>query len=468
MKAEIKITRIVDFRDVINVFFSTIDDVEKFFVSDVVEALSACDFKPVLPSELLAKRSIIITKLDKIIYEHSSSAIKSEIEKCNTNFDVKEVIKFTNQIGMKIVFSSAHSAVKALSSGVHLFMLHIPGKQMKPEVFTKINTCYRCYAVDGHFASNCPKGSSYKVCANCASHSHVWNECSSEVRRCINCEGDHHAMSMVCKVRREVQKAGKFPTKDYPSYANIVKTGPSISPLPVHSDIIAKSITCVILASMKNIDNPDSFGDELNKLLQLNDMPTLNLAGFVPPSLPGFQRKSSALINDKKTDEAVHSSSYHSAGPGSSRQDESNSTVTGDEHSNVSNLVQAGPSRQDENISAATTDEHFNVYNLAKPGPSRQDTSNVVVNGDLSWCNKRVYKLKSKNIRNSDELLAAFEDGSVVITNLNGNVVNYLEVSKLILKSKLLPKFIELKKSDFASLSNSPARYLRSRVTKAT
>ena len=64
----------------------------------------------------------------------------------------------------------------------------------------------------------------------------------------------------------------------------------STLPIPICADVVAKSISCAILSSLKNIENTGTFATELNSLLKLNSMPIPNLEGFVPPTLPGLER----------------------------------------------------------------------------------------------------------------------------------------------------------------------------------
>ena len=59
-------------------------------------------------------------------------------------------------------------------------------------------------------------------------------------------------------------------------------------PIPVCADIISKSVTCILLASLKNIERAGSFSAELNNLLAINSLPNHNLEGFSPPAPPGL------------------------------------------------------------------------------------------------------------------------------------------------------------------------------------
>ena len=85
---------------------------------------------------------------------------------------------------------------------------------------------------------------------------------------------------------------------------------------------------------------------------------------------------------------------------------------------------------------------------------------------ESSWLGKKVYKAKGTSIKTCDELLRAFESGTVIVTNSSGNVCDFVSVVELIEKTKIMPQMSELKKGDFNSLSSSPARFLRSRVTR--
>ena len=147
-----------------------------------------------------------------------------------------------------------------------------------------------------HLASEYDKEPSYKVCSNCSSRDHTWQQCSAAERRCVNCGGGHNAMYRGCPCRREIQRKHRVTTQVRSTqsavasprtgnYGMMYSTVAGLARASDHllRDTVAKSVTCVVLASLKNGERPGTFNEELNCLLKQNGLPSLNLDGFSPP-----------------------------------------------------------------------------------------------------------------------------------------------------------------------------------------
>jgi len=203
-KFKIKITKVTSSGSNFNLFCVTFSEAEKLFNVQVLTSLSDGGFTPVLPAQLKSNRSVIIRKIDSHIFDNTEALIKTELINCNSWCTVGEIIKFNNSI--KIVFTSSEMADKCLSVGLSMFRLHIPGYNITKDRFVNLDICFSCYAIEDHISSNCPQkreNPSFKVCSKCADAGHNYRTCEASPNsfKCVNCDGNHHALAMACPVR---------------------------------------------------------------------------------------------------------------------------------------------------------------------------------------------------------------------------------------------------------------------------
>ena len=116
------------------------------------------------------------------------------------------VFKFPRSPTIKITFDEVEMAKKALVEGLHLFQIHIPGHQMRQEVFIPLLTCNRCNAVEDHATKSCPKPSGYVLCSECGNEDHSFRTCTATSKKCLHCGGEHSTRAMRCPMRKEALK----------------------------------------------------------------------------------------------------------------------------------------------------------------------------------------------------------------------------------------------------------------------
>ena len=99
-------------------------------------------------------------------------------------------------------------ASQVLTKRLVLFNLSHPACNICKEIFIEILICFKCYQLEDHPTSSCPKSKDYKICSLCASLEHTHRECTSSNRKCINCEegNDHSTLAMSCHFRKQVSK----------------------------------------------------------------------------------------------------------------------------------------------------------------------------------------------------------------------------------------------------------------------
>lgn len=276
----VKVSRVIEVVDGYLLFCSSISDLDTLFSSKVQTYLSALSMECVIPPQLRARRSVIIKRVDNVAYDHSTEEIKDEIRSKNSWADIVDLYKFPHSKTIKVQFSNFSVAQRCLRDGLSFFYLHISGDDMHLDEFFPVTTCYRCYTLEDHTTSTCPKAESYRVCSVCASEGHIWRECSSNVKKCINCSGNHNTMSMQCIKRKDIVKSKRLRKTQEHTYTDAVKSIPALGVAADGGQLIAKSVSCIVLALIKSSDNNSVFADTVNALFAANSLPKLNLTGF--------------------------------------------------------------------------------------------------------------------------------------------------------------------------------------------
>ena len=198
MKYDIKVEKILEKKFGFLIVCSTTRDADKIFDEAVLSLLSAGEVQPVMPVELKAERSVIVNRLDAMIYSLSIENIKQEILARNSWCTVRDVVKFSNSSGMKLTFSSSDIADRVCEQGFFITKLFIFSHYIFKDEFVPVLTCYRCYKLEDHRTSQCPQNPDYVICSLCASRDHGWKTCENVTKKCVNCDGPHPTLSMSC------------------------------------------------------------------------------------------------------------------------------------------------------------------------------------------------------------------------------------------------------------------------------
>ena len=130
-------------------------EAERIFHNPLKDVLHDVQFRPSLPSELRASRTIFIRRVDSEILKNSENEISNEIKRCNDWCSIVELTKL--KTCLKITFETVHMADKSIDDGLFLFYLHVPSTNITRDSFIRLNTCFICYKVDNHPTKECPK-----------------------------------------------------------------------------------------------------------------------------------------------------------------------------------------------------------------------------------------------------------------------------------------------------------------------
>lgn len=294
----IHVTKIFTAFDGFAVLLLNEDHADTIFSTKIKEELQKYDFQPLLPPELKVKKSVIVTRLEDLIYERDEEAIKQELINNNTWIDdIEAIYKFPRSSTIKITFTHTAAAKTCTEKGFLAFNISVAPHDVKHETYIPIQWCMRCYVLEHHNTRDCPKPREYKICSECGKEGHVWHQCQDkENKRCINCNGNHSALAMKCAKRKEVlkEKRKEEAEKNKRTYAAataVLQTQTTnTQPITYSPPIITREDTlkiniCVAHAHYMNIDKPGSYEEELNKVLKLNNLPCIKI-----PSNPTSKR----------------------------------------------------------------------------------------------------------------------------------------------------------------------------------
>ena len=92
-------------------------------------------------------------------------------------------------------------ANKIKKSGIKLELISISPAQVDHEEFVYITQCYNCYKYD-HPSYKCTRGR-LEQCSECGMQGHTFRQCTSTVKKCLNCAGPHRTLANACRVRRD-------------------------------------------------------------------------------------------------------------------------------------------------------------------------------------------------------------------------------------------------------------------------
>jgi len=285
---EIHITKIFDTNDGFAVLTLNEDHADTIFNREVREDLESNGYQPIMPPELKVKKSVIITKVDDIIFDWSIEEIADELILKNEwiGEELDSVFKFPNTPTIKITFTQTTLAKKCTEKGLRAFNLSIPPREIRQETFTPIRSCMKCYKLEDHNTRECPEDKEFKICSECSTPGHLWFQCREETKKCINCGEAHSTLAMKCKLRKSIIKEKRkqetertrmtFSEATRISGTQYITNHQKLAPQPVLSreDLLKVNI-CVTHAHFKNKENPGTYAEELNKVLTANNLPNI-------------------------------------------------------------------------------------------------------------------------------------------------------------------------------------------------
>ena len=284
------------------------DDTDQLFSVDCIKALACIDCRPVLPPDVKAKRTVILRRLDNHIYQQNEDDIVREIQSENSWSEISSIFKYPKFNSVKITFVNQKMAQKACENGLLIFHLSVPPSHISIENFIMLQICYKCYSYEDHPTSLCKKPKDFSICSLCATVGYNHKVCDSSMKMCINCGEAHGTLSMSCPHRRSIIKAKrkKDNSLSYSAAASGSRSADGFlntsAPL---NEIIAKSTMCVVVAALKNAEQPGTFCDTMTELLSANNLPRFSLGKVEPPNLK-FHNTEQAMQEEPTSEGTPH------------------------------------------------------------------------------------------------------------------------------------------------------------------
>ncbi len=207
-RMDIEICRIITAHDGFVVLTINEHFADYIFKYETKHELSSHDFSPVIPPELNAKKSVIIPRVDDVVYEKNIVDSGEELIRQNSwigEDKIEDVYKFPNSPTLKLTFTQTTLAKKCTEQGLKAFKTSIPCHEIKLETYIPIKCCMECYTLEDHLSNECPKRKDFKVCSECSREGHVWHQCNETNKQCLNCSGSHSTLAMKC-VKKEILK----------------------------------------------------------------------------------------------------------------------------------------------------------------------------------------------------------------------------------------------------------------------
>lgn len=308
-------TQLIPLDDSIIVITSDNNETDKIFNPPCKEQLEKSNFTPILPPEFKANRTVILTRVDDIIYTNEEKDISEELQRHNNwiGDSITEIFKFPKSNTLKITFDHTEKAKKSTTNGLLMYHMRIPPQQVHQDEYIHIKTCMKCYKIEEHNTNQCPKDLNYQICSECGEEGHQWRDCKSTHKKCINCEGQHRTLAMKCPLRKKatLEKRNSNRTAEN-TYSNVTKTSVIHPPqVQVDKDMPAKIMSCLLHAHLVNVGKPGSFEKVLNQTLTMNNLPSIKIPENPPSTAILNLTMANVNTNTDKNTNTLSNASMH-------------------------------------------------------------------------------------------------------------------------------------------------------------
>ena len=150
------------------VLVQSVQHAQKMLDNTFREEINRIGLEIDLPPELKAQHTIVVKKLDFLIYDYSKKEIIEEIEEQNqARQQVEDIYLMQKHDIIKIKFRNIELAQKIKQNGIYIYSNFYPSTQIEDDRYTKINQCMSCYSYN-HSKAQCPNKEKEKICSECS------------------------------------------------------------------------------------------------------------------------------------------------------------------------------------------------------------------------------------------------------------------------------------------------------------
>ena len=190
---------------------------------------------------------------------------------------------------MKIICANVRTANDILDKGLVVYNQRFAGRSLERELYFNITPCFKCYKYD-HSTNKCQTPEDFKVCSECSKKGHRYNECSSQLKKCLNCGQPHKTLAFKCPVRKELvkKKIGELKQKKQEKIPEVAIRDAVVKQMqedlpPNYLTIIASAIT---MANIREQECPGVYQYIIDEMYKANDLPVVKYPATV---IAGFQ-----------------------------------------------------------------------------------------------------------------------------------------------------------------------------------
>lgn len=250
-------------------------DREKHTTHQSNENLKLLGFELVESPEQISARTILARRVDDYLLKKTNDDLRMEIEARNEiQLDEIHIIPKAHMI--KIRLRSKQQADFIKNKGIKVFSQIIPSYNINIEEYRPVTQCFKCYKFS-HRTNQCKE--TEQVCSKCSTKGHDHRNCQTPTLKCVNCDGEHTAVSFKCPIKRESQQQQNSP-KPTPLTTTYAQ---ATTPMQATPDTNTNTEKLLLADIIIKYSIQTSFGDlkkqteTMNTLLEYNGCPIIKL-----------------------------------------------------------------------------------------------------------------------------------------------------------------------------------------------
>ena len=186
----------------------SVEAVEGLLHEETQSFLKTKGLKTEQPDWYTPAKTIFVYKIPHWISTKQEKEILAEINRCNIPLIATKITliqrknaRSNDRMSMKIEFTTEEMATIALQRGLRFFDISHRLDLMERERSNKIPQCFKCFEYS-HTSNECAR--KFALCSICG-FDHHFSKCNrSNNPSCINCGGNHIAISKYCQIRQEL------------------------------------------------------------------------------------------------------------------------------------------------------------------------------------------------------------------------------------------------------------------------